>query len=250
MSTIETIDEVIDKLEDIVQNSMVNNDPAGYFASLYQKVTIRVKEGIQEGFFDDGPRMEKLDVIFAKRYIDAYEAYKADLPVTTSWIRAFDLAQNYWPIVLQHLLIGMNAHINLDLGVAAAEISKGKEIEELKNDFDRINGVLSSLVQEVQNDLASIWPTFQKIVKWAKDVDDFLIDFSMELARDGAWDFAVKLSETPEEEFQNAITIRDHKVSKKSEIISNSGWLTRIIFGIIRLFEIGTVAQKIKKLQD
>jgi hypothetical protein len=37
-------------------------------------VTKKVKNGIENNLFDDGPRMEKLDVIFAKRYIDAYKA--------------------------------------------------------------------------------------------------------------------------------------------------------------------------------
>ena len=35
---------------------------------------------------------------------------------------------------------------------------------------------------DVQNDLATIWPTLLKILKWAKNVDDFLVNFSMNLA--------------------------------------------------------------------
>jgi hypothetical protein len=36
-----------------------------------------VKRGIAEGFFDDGPRMETLGVVFANRYLAAYEAWQA-----------------------------------------------------------------------------------------------------------------------------------------------------------------------------
>ena len=43
----------------------------GYFATLYRKVTIQVKKGIADNFFDDGPRMERLDVILANRYTQA-----------------------------------------------------------------------------------------------------------------------------------------------------------------------------------
>jgi len=40
---------------------------------------------------------------------------------TESWVKAFDATEFWWLIVLQHLLMDMNAHINLDLGIAAAE---------------------------------------------------------------------------------------------------------------------------------
>jgi hypothetical protein len=41
------------------------------------------------------------------------------------------------PRVVQHVLLGMNAHINLDLGVAAAEVAPGPAIAGLRGDFDR-----------------------------------------------------------------------------------------------------------------
>ena len=137
MKQINSIDEVIEILENIITESEINNDPLGYFAALYQKVTVKVKEGIENNFFDNGPRMEKLDVMFAKRYIDAYYSYQKNEAITASWTRAFGLSTNYWPIVLQHLLIGMNAHISLDLGIAAAEISRNKNIDEHPNDIDQ-----------------------------------------------------------------------------------------------------------------
>jgi len=194
---IKTIDQVITALDQIIQDSIDKENCAGYFAALYRKVTIKVKEGIDQNYFDDGPRMEHLDVVFATRYIRAYEAYWNDQPLTQSWQVAFDLTSQYWPIVLQHLLIGMNAHINLDLGIAAAEISEGENIDNLQDDFDKINEILSSLVHEVDQDLAEIWPTFRIIVKALGKVDDYLVDFSMKLARDGAWKFAKQLADTP-----------------------------------------------------
>ncbi|WP_101448122.1 DUF5995 family protein [Aquimarina sp. MAR_2010_214] len=90
MKPIHTIDDVIATLEDIITQSKTNNNPLGYFATLYKKVTIKVKEGIENNFFDDGPRMERLDVIFAKRYLDAYFEYMDHKKVTASWEKAFE----------------------------------------------------------------------------------------------------------------------------------------------------------------
>ena len=245
---INSIEDVIAQLDKIISTCEKNNNPLGYFAALYQKVTIKVKEGIDSKFFDDGPRMEKLDVIFAKRYIDAYYAWQKGEAVTKSWQKAFEISNNYWPIVLQHLLVGMNAHINLDLGIAAAEVSKNKNIDDLENDFNRINEILSSLVNDVQNNLAEIWPTLKKILQKTNKADDFLVDFSMKLARDGAWKFAKTLSVTSENQVDKLLEERDIKVAEKAVLITNPGFVPNLIFKIIRLGEKGTITLKIKQL--
>ena len=245
-----TIDDVLSTLENIINDSIQSNNPLGYFAALYHRVTQKVKEGIQEEYFDDNIRMEKLDVIFAKRYIDAYYAYQQGASTTKSWNLAFLLSTQYWPIVLQHLLIGMNAHISLDLGIAAAEISRGKQLESLHDDFNRINTILSSLVDEVENNLATIWPFFRKILRWTRQVDNIIADFSMELARDGAWQFAKKLSTLQDDEWQNAIMQRDEKVARKASIITTHGFFTKLLLRMIRLSERGSIADKIKVLQQ
>ncbi|NIR65754.1 MAG: hypothetical protein GWN00_24945 [Aliifodinibius sp.] len=99
----------------------------GYFAALYRKVTIRVKEE-----FEDPERMERLDVLFANRYLEAFEQYHTRKETTVSWKLAFDTCKRWRPIVLQHLLLGMNTHIRLDLGVAAAETANRGQFEKSK----------------------------------------------------------------------------------------------------------------------
>lgn len=245
-----SIDEVISILEEIILESESNNNTLGYFAALYQKVTKKVKDGIENDFFDDGTRMEKLDVVFANRYINAYYAYQKDEAITASWKIAFGLSTNYWPIVLQHLLIGMNAHINLDLGIAAAEISRGKDIDDLQNDFNKINEILSSLVGEVEQDLAKIWRPFKMILRLSGKVDDLLVDFSMGLARDGAWKFAKSIANKPNNEWNELIAIRDKKVTRKAYIITHPGIIVKIILAIIRLGERGSIAKRIEELKN
>ena len=245
-----TIDQVIAMLDDIIEKSKNTESTLGYFAALYRKVTLKVKEGIADDIFENGPRMERLDVIFANRYLKAYSDYQNNKTVTQSWEIAFKMSTNFWPIVLQHLLIGMNAHINLDLGIAAAEVSKGEDINDLHNDFNKINTILSSLVDEVENELAAIWPTLRKLLKWTRKVDNFLVDFSMELARDGAWKFAKALAETSINQEEAFIQQRDSKVAKNGAIISNPGIIAGIILGIIRLGEKGSVSTRIETLAN
>ena len=249
LQQIKTIDEIIVLLERIIIDSEKNNEPMGYFAALYQTVTIKVKDGIASGYFDDGARMEQFDIAFAKRYLEAYYSYRLNENTTKSWKAAFDLTSSYWTIVLQHLLMGMNAHINLDLGVAAAEISQGKNLADLKNDFNKINEILSELVHEVEDDLSAVWPVLKYVLKWTGKIDDFLVDFSMKLARDGAWKFATQLALAPENELELLIARRDQKVSAMDRLILKPGLIVSLALRIIRITERGSVSEKIQKLK-
>ena len=247
---INTIDDVISTLDEIILHAEQKGTPVGYFPALYNKVTRKVKEGIKNGDFDDGPRMEKLDVIFAKRYIDSYFQYIEGKPTTLSWDVSYKTNLKYWPIVLQHLLIGMNAHINLDLGIAVVEVMKGKNLDTIHNDFNKINEILSSLVTNVQKDLGDIWPMLKIILKLTGKIDDLIVDFSMELARDGAWKFATRLFDTPEEEKAQFIECRDQKVARNAKIVNKPGFFLGLLLKVIRITELGSVSKKIKILQD
>lgn len=245
-----SIDDVISILEKIISENEKNDNPLGYFAVLYHKVTVKVKEGIEKNYFENGPRMEKLDVIFARRYFDAYFAWKQNQSVTQSWAKTFSLSGKKRMLVLQHLLMGMNAHINLDLGIAAAEISTKENIHLLKNDFIKINEILSAQVEEVQFGLSSIWKPLKKILSKTGQLDNYLVDFSMEIARDGAWRFAVEMVQFKETSLQNLIQTRDFKVAKKSKIITHPGKWIQFLLWIIWLGERGSVSEKINKLKE
>src|SRR5687767_8426891 len=117
----DAIDQVILRLEAIMEDCIRRKSKAGYFAALYHKVTCAVRDGIVNGDFEDGPRMERLDVLFAGRYLDAWQAWKEKKPVSASWQVAFERLHHKPTLVLQHLLLGINAHINLDLGIATVE---------------------------------------------------------------------------------------------------------------------------------
>lgn len=249
-STISSIEEVLGELDEIIFETKERNDTLGYFAVLYRRVTWKVKEGITTGYFEDPVRMEQLDIIFAQRYIHAYRDYRNGIPVTQSWQETFRLSQNRRLIILQHLLLGMNAHINLDLGIAAAEVCKYEDINTLQTDFYKINEILASLVDEVQHNLSVIWPPLRFILSKTGQLDNLLTDFSMQIARDGAWNFAKELCTIKETSLTECIAVRDAAVAKKTELIVNHKNTLSFLLKIIRLGERGTVAEKIEKMKN
>jgi len=100
-----SIDEVVDRLSAIVQWASESNSRTGYFAALYRKVTLSVREGIHKGLFEDPVRMARFDVVFANRYLDAFDAFRAGNPTSSCWKLAFQSTADYWPIVLQTFLL-------------------------------------------------------------------------------------------------------------------------------------------------
>ncbi|WNJ20073.1 DUF5995 family protein [Pontibacter sp. G13] len=183
----QTIDEVLYSLDLIISQSKADKNSLGYFASLYRNVTQRVKDEITLGGFEYNEKMEQLDVIFANRYLEAHAAFIQQAPCTAAWQLALEESHRKRLIVLQHLLLGMNAHINLDLGIAAAQVLTDRPLEQYKSDFFKINAILSSMVDEVQDSLAMIWPFMGWFDRVMKRRDEEFADFSMEAARDGAW---------------------------------------------------------------
>jgi hypothetical protein len=244
-----TIDDVIRQLTSIIDWSKEKNSRIGYFAALYRKVTIQVKKGINDNFFDDGPRMERLDVIFANRYIQAcYENQTGQTP-TQSWAHAFNATQRWRPIVLQHLLMGMNAHINLDLGIAAAETVPPDQLQNLKGDFERINQILAGLVGRVQDEMAEIWPVLRILNRYLGSVEKAVVNFSMEKARDAAWSFAEELSPLTGEVRNNAMKEKDNTIAEFSRVIMNPGLKLSAVLAIVRLGERGAVRERIEILE-
>jgi len=244
-----TIDEVILELDNMLAEALAEKNPLGLFAALYQKVTIKVKEGIANDRFEDGSRMENLDVVFANRYIKAYRQYTSGQAPTLSWKAVFDAGNRSDLIILQHLFLGMNVHINLDLGIAAATVSPGVSIETLKNDFVEINTLLFEILEEVQADIAKVSPFFGLIDLLAKNKDEQFAKFSMKAARQHAWLVAQRVAFVEGEHRAEAINNTDQYVLGLNQLILKPGWLITCANWVIRLVESKDVRKNIRALQ-
>ena len=95
------------------------SDRRGWFSALYRQTTRAVRDRTAAGAFDDPERMGRFVERFAARYLEPLRAHHDGRPVPRCWRTAFEAGGDH--LILQHLLLGMNAHVNLDLAVVAAE---------------------------------------------------------------------------------------------------------------------------------
>ena len=238
---VETIDDVIHALDQIIDWAWNEKSRLGYFAALYRRVTRAVREGIDQGQFQNGPLMEKLDVVFAGRYLTAFQQFRSGEPSTASWQIAFKAASRWYPLVLQHLLAGINAHINLDLGIAAAMTAPAGQLPGLKADFDQINGVLAGLVGTVEKEMAQVSPLIGLLETLSLQADTTIINFSLDKARDFAWSNATRMAQMSGPEMQPAIQELDEEVELLGKLVVSPPWLTKIKLLPIRLLETSNV---------
>ena len=246
---INTIDEVITRLTEIVEECRRENSRLGYFAALYLRVTVAVKQGIANNQFQNGECMARLDVVFATRYIQAYELYRQGKQPTKSWQVAFEAAEKWRPLILQQLLAGINAHINLDLGIAAVTTCPGDQLPPLQQDFDTINLVLASLVQPVETEIGSVSPWINFLSKIDPSANDAVINFSMRVARSEAWKFALKLNLLDTGQQADAIERHDQLIADLGRCICYPpGFFFKLGLLAIRLRESNDVSKVIDLL--
>lgn len=188
-----TIDGVVRVLDEIIDDCVRRRSRLGYFAALYRRVTVGVQRRIEHGTYADGARMERLDVRFAQRYIDAYFQHRRGQRPTEAWAYAFAAGREEQPVVLQHLLLGMNAHINLDLPIASARILDRHDPEGFETDFHAVNDLLAALIDEIQNEIATAGLWMKVVDVLGGRLDEVLCSLFLSRARSSAWQRAVRL---------------------------------------------------------
>jgi hypothetical protein len=79
--------------------------------------------------------------------------------VPNAWLKAFDAAAAGQTLVIQDLLLGMNAHINFDLPFAIEAVGISPNTTSRYLDHTRVNDVLGEISNEIVAALGSLYGT-------------------------------------------------------------------------------------------
>ena len=151
-------------------------DATGCFPALYARVTTEIARSVAAGTFEDGERMARFATTFAGYYL---KAFHREISRPACWQASWDVADDGRLLIVQHLLLGINAHVNHDLPLAVVEV------EAARADFLAVNAVLASTYTVVLRDLDTV-------SRWTNEAARLgggrLFNFSLRVARDQAWD--------------------------------------------------------------
>lgn len=128
-----------------------SGDPARFFLGTYLRTTRAVSDALDNGTFEDPDWVAELDVVFAGLYLDALAAHRRDpASAPATWRRAFAADPSLAPEA--HVLLGVHAHINVDLPQAlistipAEDFADSVRCTKRRRDHGRIDRVLASRV--------------------------------------------------------------------------------------------------------
>ncbi len=204
---------------------------------MYRTVTAAVRQAVRTGgLFDDDARVEHLTVVFADLSFDAYDNYRGGEEAAQCWAVAFGAAEApRGRMLLQHLLLGMNAHINLDLGVATVAAA-GDDLAAVQRDVVRVNEILFQVLDHLQDGLGDVSPRMKMLDRLGGSWDERVMRVGIRTCRDLAWTFAGTLVDA---EDPAAVTrVRDE----------DAAWLAR---GMLRPWSpVGLSARMISRVES
>ena len=130
--------------------------------------------------------------VFATEFASRYtRAWRQEIPRPRCWQASWDVADDGNLLIVQHLLLGINAHVNYDLPQAAAAAARETgDLASVRKDFDAVNDVLAEVSVGVLDDL-------DRLSQWTSMVAALgggrAFNFSLRAARAQAWGAAERL---------------------------------------------------------
>jgi hypothetical protein len=155
----DSIDGVVAAMQDRLAGLPADKEHRREFLSTYQRTTVAVGKAVADHVFDDGEWVEDWDIAFANLYLAALDADLSGGRPPRPWRLAFDAPPELKP--LQHVLLGINAHINYDLPQALLAVISDEDfadratMDRRRRDHERIDGILSGRVAAEDGELAA-----------------------------------------------------------------------------------------------
>lgn len=179
-------------------------DHRSIFLSCYALMTENMLSALDQGRFEDVEWVDRLLHRFAGYYFDALSCYERGKdPVPPVWHQVHESSTRRPLHVLQHLLLGMNAHINFDLVLTLDELLEQDWCALGSSDRARrhadhllVNDVIAETIDEVQDRVVERYdPRLDWLDRLLGRLDERLLSAVVTHWRDDVWKEAVGLIE-------------------------------------------------------
>ncbi len=242
-----SIDGVLQNLAEIIESSRKNRNRAGYFAAFYSRLIVRLRDAVADGGFEDGQRVDRFTIALANRYFEARALFEQGGRPSPAWELALGANRDFWMLVPQHILLSLNAHLNMDLAIVAASTRPPGDLAAFRTDFERIHHNISDVLTDVIDELAQIWPALGALGPLLRGPEQTLMRFSLTRAREFAWDLAAELDGLNAAAQGPILDRHELQIVRVGETIRNPG-LLNIPLMTLRLLERGNIAETIELL--
>ena len=230
-TVIAVLDDTIEELRSV---ALAADDASGHFPAMYARVTDRIRQAAAAGEFGDGEGM----VRFARAFAGWYLRPRAGVePAPGSWRAAWDVGGDGRLLIVQHLLLGINAHVNHDLGQVVVQLPDERDdgaLAGMRADFDTVNSVLAATMPAVMRDLGRSSRWVNLTAAWGAER---WFHFSLETAREQAWRFAERTHPLGADDRRRAAVELDELVRVVAYLITQPPWPARWLVPVGRRLE-------------
>lgn len=245
------IDDCILKMQDIVDWSIDKQSHIGYFAILYQTVTKKINQEIKLARFENNDQIAVMVTNFANRYLVAIDEYfENDSTISKSWDTSFNLKEPKNYCILQHLMLGMNAHIIFDLAISSAAIAPNEEIFKFKEDFFKINEILIDMIDEIQEMITKVFWVMKPLDFIFGRLDEKIAASIIVLARNKAWDLARLLALSNDDLKTTLIEEMETEANFISEQILFPKGSLKVFLRFLTVFESNDIPKNLKRMKS
>ena len=185
------------------------HDRRAIFLGCYRLMTNNMLDAIEAGRFHDGVWVSHLLERFANYYFAALDRFEQDEPNTPPvWKLAFDATRDEEVMTLQHLLLGVNAHINFDLIFSIYDLLQVEWAEATPEqraqrhaDHEMVNRIIGETTDAVQDQVVERFsPWVEVFDKMLGPVDEWLTSHLISHWREEVWETAVRYLEAADED--------------------------------------------------
>lgn len=197
------------QMEALIRHWEEAEDLRCIFLDCYCTMTGNMFKGLEEERFHDQKWVTELLHRFADYYFEALAAYEqSERQPPAVWRLTHDVARRKEISALQHLLLGVNAHINYDLAFALRDLLQDEweqltpeAIQRRYEDHLLVNQIIAETIDKVQDEVVERYaPSLDVVDRLLGRMDEWMTAHVIKEWRDDVWKSAVALLEAKSQE--------------------------------------------------
>mgnify|MGYP001390700617 CR=1 FL=1 len=171
-----------------------SKDNRGLFVIAYAEMTTRLKKALTglHSPFNEPAWVTDYLLAFANLYREALHGFITGATIPAAWRIAFERAADDRGVIsLQHLLLGINAHIGHDLPLSLQQVGLGEGQTQQRRyaDHQRVNEILKAATDPIQDKVTRFHLSqgFSLLEKIIGPFDEGLTNYFFKRQRTRAW---------------------------------------------------------------
>lgn len=209
---VDSVPAVMDCMQ-LIQDELVGTNLSNLqaFNQTYYIITKNVYSRIGTGYFQHDEIMSVVDIDFAKYYFDSLYAFVNNKTCPPSWEKLFHFCQKNNSYKIIYMALGVNAHVNNDLGISLANVISDPSI--FTEDFLKVNMIIDESLDEVILALKEETKIIKTLQNETRVIYSFFLRKLIRNWRDNAWGNCIMLQK--KERTIQEIEIKAGKIADK-----------------------------------